>query len=291
MAKVYVKFPKTGLGNMLLVWANALVFAKINALEIGTSSWWGFHWGSILRGEKKKRIYHNYFKETPLRKKTIFTLNCLTWNIERNPQTLPIENLNNKNKTLFLFDKIITHENLFLGLYPYRDYILEKLYQNLNPSKMKQLAQFEISDIAVHIRRGDFKLGNPITPLSFFIKAIELIRQVKGADISVTVFSDAALIELEEILSLPNVKLTEEKADILDILLMSKSKILILSQSSTFSYWAAFLSDAFVIMSHYDWQKQIKPSEGDYREFRWNPEVSNSTEELENLILKNDFKV
>jgi subtilisin-like proprotein convertase family protein len=39
---------------------------------------------------------------------------------------------------------------------------------------------------------------------------------------------------------------------------MSKSKFVILSRSSTFSYWAAFLSDALVIRPAGDWQLKIK---------------------------------
>src|SRR4051812_47874626 len=64
---VYVKFPKTGLGNMLLVWARALIFAKLNHMELQTSSWWGFRWGAFLRREQKKRLYWRYFWETSLR--------------------------------------------------------------------------------------------------------------------------------------------------------------------------------------------------------------------------------
>lgn len=73
-AKVYVKFPKTGLGNMLLVWANAFVFAKMNKMELVLSSWWGFHWGAILRKERKKRLYYNYFKETNVFKRCLYFL-------------------------------------------------------------------------------------------------------------------------------------------------------------------------------------------------------------------------
>ena len=54
MQKVYIKFPKTGLGNMLLVWARGVAFAKLNNLSYGTSSWWGLRWGALIRREQKK---------------------------------------------------------------------------------------------------------------------------------------------------------------------------------------------------------------------------------------------
>src|ERR1019366_1638433 len=64
MGKVYVKFPKTGLGNLMLVWARACVFAHLNNLPLVTSSWWGFRPGAWIRNERKKRLYWGYFKES-----------------------------------------------------------------------------------------------------------------------------------------------------------------------------------------------------------------------------------
>ena len=53
---------------------------------------------------------------------------------------------------------------------------------------------------------------------------------------------------------------------------MSKSKIIFLSQSSSFSYWAAFLSDSLVIMHSNDWQEKICDEDhlNNYKELRWN---------------------
>src|SRR5207249_8991781 len=97
------------------------------------------------------------------------------------------------------------------------------------------------------------KLGSPFTPNEFFIDAINFIRQKTNSLLSVTVFTDAEPDEIADILQLPEVKLAERKPDILDILLMSQSKLIVLSKSSTFSYWAAFLSDAILIKAADDW--------------------------------------
>jgi hypothetical protein len=125
--------------------------------------------------------------------------------------------------------------------------------------------------ISVHIRRGDFKFGNPITSLSFFIDAINSIRNVYGDELPVTIFTDAENTEIEDVLKLPAVCLSEEKPDILDILIMSMSRFIILSQSSTFSYWGAFLSDAVILKPHTDWQQYIRSSKinSNYPEINW----------------------
>ena len=123
---------------------------------------------------------------------------------------------------------------------------------------MQKLEWYIKPVIAIHIRRGDFKIANPLTPLSFFLDCITSIRSVTGENWPVTIFTDAHPGEIDEILRLPDTFLAEEKPDILDILLMSQSKVIVLSQSSTFSYWGAFLSDAVVLKPFDDWQKQIR---------------------------------
>ena len=138
--------------------------------------------------------------------------------------------------------------------------------------------------IGVHIRRGDFKLGNQTTPLDYFVTVITFLRRKIGKELPVTVFTDADESEIEEVLKLPSVKLAEEKADILDLLLLSRSSILVLSRDSTFSYWAAFLSDAFVIMPSDDWQSRIKYQASDYAEARWNIDNPEQPELLERLL-------
>ena len=62
--------------------------------------------------------------------------------------------------------------------------------------------------------------------------------------------------------------MAEKSTDVVDILLMSKAPYIILSQSSTFSYWAAFLSDATVIRPKNDWQDRIKTDTGNYLEIK-----------------------
>ncbi len=51
---------------------------------------------------------------------------------------------------------------------------------------------------------------------------------------------------------------------------MSRSRILILSKDSTFSYWSAFLSEALVIMPATDWQAKIRQPGSGYMEIKWN---------------------
>lgn len=291
MAKVYVKFPKAGLGNLMLVWAKGFVFAKINDLELITSSWWGIRWGPIFRREKKKRFYRNYFRETPLAKRVFFNFFIKKKTVCHEPLISKISDEEKRSNMVFLFDNPTTgEEELFGALRDYRDLIRQEIWSMLMPGQKWKLNKGTAPVISVHIRRGDFKIGNPITPLSHFISVIHIIRKEYGKNLPVTIFSDAEDAELTEILKMEEVSKAKGESDIVDLLLMSRSNIIVLSQSSSFSYWAAFLSDALVIMSPTDWQYQIKESGEKYTEFKWNANDPQSTQQLEQLVRKIDFE-
>jgi hypothetical protein len=237
----------------MLVWAKGMLFAKINGLPLVISSWWGFHWGALIRRERKTRLYLGYFKETGLLERLVTRCQLCFRKIIPEPAIGHMVEEDN-TKTIFFFNKVITNEDLFYGIRDHQEIIRQELYAMLNPGMKKRLDSYPVPVIGVHIRRGDFKIGNQTTPLEYFINAINLIRQTVDENAPVTVFTDADKTEISELMKLPNIVIAENKPDILDILLLSKSKIMVLSRSSTFGYWAAFLSDALVIRPHNDWQ-------------------------------------
>ena len=284
--KVFVKFPKVGLGNMLLVWARAIVFCKINQLELTTSSWCGFRWGALIRRESRNRFYYKYFIESSFISKLLINIKKIFSTIIYEPDLKEVDLNNNK---IYIFNKNKIHNDLFYGLRDYQSYIKIKIEEKLHYRIKKIIDKEKISCISIHVRRGDFKKGNPITPLSHYLKGIELIRKHTNKNLSVTIFSDADLNEIQPLLEIDNVKLANRNPDIVDILLMSKSKVIFLSQSSSFSYWAAFLSDSLVIIPSNDWQMKIKENKNSYKEIRWNENDFTASNELINSLNKIDF--
>jgi hypothetical protein len=288
MSFVYIKLPKTGLGNMLLVWARGLVFATDNEIECVTSSWWGFRWGAIVRREKRKRIYWNYFKETPLIRRLVAAYLLKKYNIIREPSIAQTSAQADQGKTVYVFNKVIAEPNVFEPLNDYQEYIKTELVNNLHSSKKIRLKKYKNPVIGIHIRRGDFKLGSTITPIEYFVEGIKRIREYAGLELDVTVFTDALPQEIAPVLALPNVLIAENKPDIIDILLLSQSKIMILSSTSTFGYWAAFLSDAIVLRHKSDWLNTIRTAkEGSfYTEIKWDINDTN-----ENALLKGKIDI
>ncbi|HWB94620.1 MAG TPA: hypothetical protein VG605_22345 [Puia sp.] len=239
-----------------------------------TTSWGRIQWGAWLRWERKKRAYWGYFREDSRWQR---------WNaaIQRKRRTVvsepEVKKWTGTDNTLFVFDQVSPQNDLFGPFRAHRKMVREGLLDLLTPRMRAALDTYAAPVIAIHIRRGDFKIGNPITPTQFFIDAIRLARETAGKELPVTVFTDAAPAEIPDVLNLPGVTLTGDKPDILDILLMSNSRIIVLSQSSTFSYWGAFLSDAVIIKPEGDWQENLRPPEINERIFEGKVNFSDAT--------------
>lgn len=288
--RVYVDFPKAGLGNLLLVWARARTFSHLNDLPMTTAPWWGFRRGAWWRNERKKRVYWGYFKESSFGSllKIKVLMNRRKVVVDPPVDVLPLPS----KPTLYCFREIAPHPDLFKEIRPYRSFIKQELQTLLKPQLKKRLAEMKSPEIAVHIRRSDFKIKDPITPVGFFVDAVQLIRRTTGRQWPVTIFTDADTEEIEDILHLENVAVAGQNPDILDILSMARARFLVLSQSSTFSYWAAFLSQAIVIKPADDWQNDLRPESVNRERFEgkvdFNEKVSVEKLALALLALKDD---
>jgi len=252
--------PKAGLGNQLFSLMKAVTFANIHQLPLKVI---GFHQvkiGPYLRGEKIKRQYSNYFK---IEENILYEL----WNkiqfkylnhlpVEIEPELgKPIDKFVPKN---YLYKNIPHWSDYFSNLKEQRQEVFPLLWNILSEKVKQDLERLNPPVIGVHIRMGDFrklathedfsKVGAVRTPEDYFIDIIQTIRKINGTNLPVSIFTDGYAHELKNILSLPEVTMIEGNSDIVDLLLLSKSKIIVTSAGSTFSYWAGFLSDAPLIL-------------------------------------------
>lgn len=258
---VVCHLPKAGLGNQLFPLMHALLFADLNGLECKVVGYHQFKLGPYIRREKIKRNYKGYFKfEKSLLSEAIdrFSVRLIARKAGRvSEPVMAVLPEREKQDTLFEFAALPTYHDYFIQLRAYRDRARQLLYNSLQKSVTDSLNRLPVPVIGVHIRMGDFRKlkegeafsgGHVRTPLDYFIQAIQGIRKMHGHDLPVSVFSDGYPEELSDILSLPNVHMVEGNTDIVDLLLYSRSRILVTTTGSTFSYWAAFLSDAPVIL-------------------------------------------
>ena len=163
-------------------------------------------------------------------------------------------------------------DNYFDGLKENRDIVIRLFSEVINPRIKKKVTELPQPCIAVHIRMGDFrklkqdedfsKVGAVRTPENYFIETINSIRKIHGTDLPVSVFTDGYPNEFKNLFTLKNISMVEGDNDLADLLLLSKSKIIITSAGSTFGYWAGFLSNASVILHPAHATTVIRGSDG-----------------------------
>lgn len=265
---VWCKLPNAGLGNQLFPLMKADIFASLNNLPLVITNYHQLKVGPYIRREKTKRRYKNYFnfEKSVIRewldKKKVNPENFLQF--VKEPLLKKMDHVD--NGTLFQFNKT-QHPDYFEGLREHRKQVKDSFYHLVRPEIIGQVDARPIPKIGVHIRRGDFmrienKEKGPTarTPESYFVDVINKIREVAGM-MSVSVFSDGYSHEFEDLFKLPDVHLVEGNKDIVDMLLLSKSKIIIASPESTFSYWSGFLSDAPIVLHPQYLRTKIRDAE------------------------------
>jgi Glycosyl transferase family 11 len=261
MSIVICKLPAAGLGNQLFPLMKAAVFARLNGLPLYVTGYNRPKIGPYLRREKVKRKYGGFFTfQQGYFSGQIMRLSLLRYNGFEKVNEPPLYPMPPDQKTgkMFVFSSIPHWSDYFAGLKDYRDLVLS-LFGELVHARIKDKVEtLDAPCIGVHIRMGDFRrltegedfrsAGAVRTPEHYFIEVISAIRKINRKDLPVSVFTDGYRHEFRDLFSLGGVTLVEGNPDLVDMLLLSRSRIIVTSAGSTFSYWAGFLSDAPLIM-------------------------------------------
>lgn len=216
--------------------------------------------GPYLRREKSKRRYADYFTF----QKSIVGERFDSWKVKRMQRKYNLYDdpklgvLEDCSGSVYNFNPKIKWNDFFEGLKSHRALVIELFWSFLSEKYEAELAKCKAPVIGVHIRMGDFRklqenevfreVGGVRTPEQYFIDIIHSIRSIHGSELAVSIFTDGYAHEISGILKMNNVSFVEGNSDIVDLLLLSKSSIIVSSAGSTFSYWAGFLSNAPVIM-------------------------------------------
>jgi hypothetical protein len=254
---VVPRLPYAGLGNMLLVWARAALFAELNGLPIVQPNWNALHIGPWLRGERYKRYYGGLFTTEGHRSSTRAFAGGIghARHIHAEPLIQPIDlhgvDYQVAGRHVFLFSEMPPWNDYFQTLKEYQPIVKRQFMAYVKPDLLTHILACPAPQISIHIRRGDYQKPNEgddfavrryvYTPLDWYIETLQAIRRVVGYDVPATVFSDGYAEALHPILAQPQVSYAQEASALSDMLTMSRSKVLIGSAHSSFSAWAAFL--------------------------------------------------
>ncbi len=265
----YAKLPRAGLGNMLLVWARARVFATVNRLPLMASPWARrFAIGPYLRRERSKRRYEGGFDphQELSRIERLYALRVC-----RRVHEPPCSELERaQSSTTYVFDTVPHWSDYFRDLKAHRDLVRDALFRMTSAETLASLSRLPAPVVGMHVRMGDYrklspgtdfaKVGTTRTPLGYFAAVIRTLRSLHGSELPVTLFSDGHDHELAELLGLPGVTRAPRAHDLVEMLLLAKSRVVVCSAGSTFGYWSAFLADAPVIMHPDHIHQTIRPA-------------------------------
>ena len=252
---IFCKIPRAGLGNQLFVIAHAIIFAKNNSQKITFLNFSQLKIGPYLRRERTKRQYNNFF----VFQKGIIALfvDQIKFKLMGDSKFLIEPELEIKAVDMnALFSEIPHYSDYFIKLRPYREVVKAELFNFITKENRDLINQLSTIDVAVHVRLGDFqklqkgvsfaKVGATRTPMEYFIDSIAKIKE-RYPSYRFFIFTDGYKTEVSQLLEIEGVQFFESINDIVDLYQMSKSKILITSAGSTYSYWAGFLGDCEII--------------------------------------------
>ncbi|MEM6690628.1 MAG: alpha-1,2-fucosyltransferase [Planctomycetota bacterium] len=247
--RVYAILPRTGLANRLFIWARAEVFAEMHNLPVQTIGWGHLHLGPWIRRERSKRYYRQFFK--PGGNFAQYISDLATSKIGRKLVKLkqPNASLDLEYPTSIVFSGRPDKRDYFSGLREHRHFLRKKLMERLRDNITSSVDELPQLDVAVHVRRGDFTtLGIDIED-KYYLDTLSCIAEKSERQVSFSIFSDSPKRDLSRILDFPGTQYIESRNDILDMFAIANSRFIVTTNNSTFGFWAAFLSDAKIVLS------------------------------------------
>lgn len=246
--KVVAKLPNAGLANKLLVWSKAVMFAVNRNLkynDVTVYPWVDFHLKRIITRNKDQRLYLKYFKTndfTALIKSLFFGSNIITD---------PAFDADIPVNSVCRFSEVPSKEDYFKYIRGCENTIKEAFFEMINPVYLENVNSYPEYDVAIHVRRGDFPKDLQLSD-ELVKSLIQLINNLSNKELRIFIFSDGTEAELSDILKFSNVKLIKDVPAIVDMLLISKAKLIIPSIRSTFSYFASYISEAYILRHRQD---------------------------------------
>lgn len=247
--KVFAKLSNAGLGNKMFVWVKALLYAHKHNAELFHSSWVDFHPKAYLRNLTGKqwdwRFYAGIFKRQGILKTIRWQYYKFTYKKIKEPINTPV---NTNKKQVIVFWNIPRHADFLNEFIPERNFIKEQLFSNLSSKTLKKYKALSTPLISIHLRKGDLP-EHMRTPNEDIIKIIEFFNKRYKTHLPFCLFVDSPPSSVADILHIPNVHIEHTHNPMVDLLHLSKSKVIVPSIISSFSTWACFLSEA-VILRH-----------------------------------------
>jgi hypothetical protein len=123
--------PQAGIGNKLSVWSRALIFSKLNNLQLYTFGWINYRPKNWLKLNLKKRVYFNDFNTLKISDYYSIILNLLFSKITLNPLSQDLA----KPNSIYVYNK---YDYNFTDLKLHRKLIIDSLVSVLSDHRAKE---------------------------------------------------------------------------------------------------------------------------------------------------------
>ncbi len=254
MKSCICKYPRSGIGNKLLVLLRAYNVSKILSIPIYETSFSQIPLFSSFRNKVGKRVYlKNKLRKSRNYITLIQRIKCLLGNFY---EVNSLKNLNTRKNLLLVKDfPSYPNKNPFLEFILFYDDSRNYLRKRIDFSFTKN----KILKVALHIRRGDFNkenyqgrfLNNTRTKIDYFLKIIKDLDNYfkkRSIESEFTIYTDQLDCVAKEIKT--NFKnfsiISNDPFD--DFYGICNSDIIVVSPWSTFSGLAAILGEPIIVV-------------------------------------------
>lgn len=232
----FVRFPRAGLGNRLIPWARAEVFADLHQVDFVRPQWVQFKVGPLLRGEPDLRLYAGQFCQ---RSGTLPTWKRF-WPVVQQVDNPRFDMEPIVRDVAYLFDD---YSLFFSDLVGHNDLIVNRLRQVTRSKVLARAEDLVGASLAVHIRLGDFRsIPGAASSIEWYAQTVHELLEAFPQLSPALVFSDASDVEIASVLSHPLVKRVTTGTALGDLWALSRARVLVASGNSSFSAWASYLS-------------------------------------------------
>jgi len=271
---------REGLANRLYPWGRAELFCRHHQAAMLAPRWVRLKLGPLLRGDRDKRFYVGQFGNHG------YVAGLKKWWILKTARIIDEksfrpEMLGESRRPLVVDFSGMTGE--FATLWGSQEYLYSRLLSILSPAARQMFAQTAIDwQIGLHVRRTDMPVMTAgaqaasfaAQPEAWFTGVLRKLRAAAGWTVPARIFTDARANDLPLLSQEPAVSIGPAMPAVVDLLLMSRSRVLITSGKSTFSHWAVFFGQMASVW--YPGMRRIIPPD--------QPQRSLETDESGNLI-------
>ena len=229
-----------GLGNRLWPWSRCKIFSRDNNAKMLAPSWFHFRtapfrMGGIDYGKSLRKIllYKNFVSVNEIK-------GFCKYKIKFSAKKLTEKEFNDNDKK----NKLVVFEgygDFFGGLRGNQEFLFNELLAITNNRDKQSFNKYSQYDLALNIRTGnDFPHKSPI---NWYVSLLIKLKQIRPHLIC-KIISDGNEKDLKLLTEIEGVELVHSRSAILDLLILTKAKLIIGSGGSSFTAWGSFLSGA-----------------------------------------------